>query len=241
MRIIPNRFMKIRLGRIIVLTMLAISCAVVYAADETQEATPGGAELIGEIISYMAQSPAQSEEEFLVAVAKRIDVITRETGVEVCGAFQRDVSGRQLEIELRTNASASFCLLPKRERMADSSELHGLTVHSHVSSNRGFVSLTCFDRGMLSALSNGNETASLLPRSLGDQFSESDYELGPGFLVHSGRLWSQQGRGTRRLIASLDRIADPETAGSALLSLIEATEIRMCHLWGVSGRAAYLH
>lgn len=160
-------------------------------------------------LGTLHQHPGQSEPDFLREAAALVDALTGALAAEVCGVFERSGDGTQLLITLMTQGSMGYCLNPRAGAPSEAGGLAGQSLHSHVG-QRGRRRDDADCGGLATGLPPlpVGSPAERMARLLGDRFSERDIAAGPGFLVHRGRLWHQQGWGTQRYIARVDREAD---------------------------------
>jgi hypothetical protein len=156
-------------------------------------------------LGTLHQQPSQSEQDFLHEAAALVDALTATLAAEVCGVFERSPDGAQLMITLMTQGSIGYCMSRRADEPTDAKQgLAGQSLHSHVGLRGRRGDAGCLPPDVSLPELPFRSPAERVARLLGDRFSERDIEAGPGFLVHRGRLWHQQGWGTQRFIARVD-------------------------------------
>ncbi len=156
-------------------------------------------------LGTLHQQPSQSEQDFLHEAAALVDALTATLAAEVCGVFERSDDGTRLLITLMTQGSIAYCMSRRADEPTDAKQgLAGQSLHSHVGLRGRRGDAGCLPPDVSLPELPFRSPAERVARLLGDRFSERDIEAGPGFLVHRGRLWHQQGWGTQRFIARVD-------------------------------------
>jgi hypothetical protein len=158
-------------------------------------------------LGSLEQDEGQSERDFLLEAAALVDALTETMAAEICGVFERRDSTTRLVLTLMTQGSPAFCMSPRADvDGAPSGALEGLSIHSHLGTRALTVHLRChLSRGGLPGAVLGSASGRVA-RLAGERFTAMDLDAGPGFLVHRGRLWHQEGPGTQRFVA---RLPDP--------------------------------
>ena len=140
---------------------------------------------------YLSQ-PGETLKTFLLRVARDMRRFTHETGFEACGAIAKGPAGYGLA--LGTNESQIGCLAGEAG-VPVGMTWTGETVHSHPE-DRNLI-MQANDKAYALATHSTNPYTRTFEGSPGE-FSPTDFQSGPGYLVANGALLYQPGRKVRR-------------------------------------------
>jgi hypothetical protein len=140
--------------------------------------------------------PGEAKEAFLLRVAPEVATWTAENQAEACAFVATDGQRWGLRlITLRSQFECVFAYGVAPDGMTTTAE----TFHSHPPADGGgYVTLTEGTKAAADAL---GDTSLRRVRKLrvenGGEFSERDFNAGPGYLITNGRLLFQSGRGKK--------------------------------------------
>ncbi|WP_303636565.1 hypothetical protein [Stenotrophomonas tuberculopleuritidis] len=140
----------------------------------------------------------EAKEAFLLRIAPEIAAWTEENQAEAC-AFVAKAKGEDRwglkVITLRSQFECVFAYGVAPEGMETTSE----TFHSHPPTSKGgYIKLTEATRAAAVALGDASLRGVREMRiENGGEFSERDFDAGPGYLITNGRLLFQNGRGKK--------------------------------------------
>lgn len=158
-------------------------------------------ELVYQAVGAFVSTPGEDKPQFLARVGNYLAAYTRHSGWEACGQIMERTDGQGWAVNILTNGSQVACaqVTYAMEGYVDSGE----GIHSHPARNS--VRLTLQDVRMRAHNLCGNHI-----RVQPQGFSETDYAVGPGYLVTPGdgftrpKLMYQAGKGTETRVATLD-------------------------------------
>jgi hypothetical protein len=160
-----------------------------------------------EVGTYTSQ-PGESYVAFVTRVAQTLNAWSLQNHQEACGAFAKAANGTY-QIQLTTEHSQLVCLITVEAPAGMA--LVGDSLHSHVAStdSSGEYRVTDADRAAFKAMGDWTHASKSNRWEKGEggndkitNFSNDDYDSGPGYLVAEGQLLHQHGRGTSTVITA---------------------------------------
>lgn len=143
----------------------------------------------------------ESKLDFVIRVAKELQKWTDLTSWEACGPIAKTADG--YVIQLTTNKAQTLCL--RSTSVPEGSVAIGESIHSHPTSETGYVTFNDMDRAAHKAVHDWKFADRSIKTVMVEQhhFSPDDFKEGAGYLVNQGQLLYQHGKGTEVVVTQL--------------------------------------
>lgn len=153
-------------------------------------------------IATIDSTENETEQQFVVRVAKFIQKWTNKNNAEICGWVQVNAE-RKYRVNLVTDGSQVFCML-KYSKIDEGFNSTGKYIHSHPNHDKNFIVETTSNTRKANKF-YGFEVN--LPEFYVVErgFSKGDYQTS-GWLVDNGSLWYQEGKGTETNLGNLNKM-----------------------------------
>lgn len=155
---------------------------------------PGFGPITYQHLFTQTSEAGETMDAFAARIAPRLREFSDATGFEACGVIATD--GERFGAVIGTNGAHTACVNFHAKAPAGMA-FTGQTIHSHTHKARYRA-----NRSDLIVLGSGARLGQVVRGGHPDLFSDEDYAA-PGYMVSTGAVWHQEGKGTEREVAGL--------------------------------------
>lgn len=174
--------------------LLFTGSALAHTAPVEQVKIPGFGQISYQHLFTETSAPGETLDAFVLRIAPRLRAFSNETGFEACASLASD--GERFGAVVGTNLGHTVCV-NFHAKVPAGMTFTGETVHSHTHAARYRANKS--DRLVLGP---GTRLGQVVHGGKPDEFSDEDYAA-PGYMVSTGRVLYQAGKGTERVVGAL--------------------------------------